>query len=271
MQCPKCQSNELKPQDLLGNIEVDHCAKCNGMYFEKGEMGAYLHFSKDLPNYKDLLKEAKPSCTCPECQGQMKELKYVPDKELFVDYCENCGGVWLDGGEVDDAQEIAGAQEQTKVRLLRAIWEMRVAVRGEDLLVCPKCKKPTVTGFTSGEGVTVDMCDKCNGTWFEKGEIASYFELSQDIPNKQEALATAKETGLKCPRCRKVGLLELEYCQQELKSGKLIVDYCPTCEGLWLDKGEMLSLECLSVSLESPGARLGRAYKELMDKGYVSM
>jgi len=214
---------------------------------------------------------ARASCTCPECGAKMKELKYVPDKELFVDLCESCGGVWLDGGEVGDAQQIADAQDQTKVRLLRAIWEMRASVRGEELLSCPKCRKPSVTGFKTGEDVTVDMCEHCNGTWFEKGEIASYFELSVDIPDKKAALATAEPTGLKCPRCKTVELMEMEYSQVSLESGKLMVDYCPTCEGIWLDKGEILSLECLSTKLESPGARLGRAVRELLDKGYVLM
>ncbi len=271
MNCPKCAGKELKPQDLIGGVEVDFCEACEGMYFEKGEMGCYLQFSKDIPNHKDLMKAATPSCKCPECGGQMKELKYVPDKELFIDLCESCGGVWLDGGEAKDAKAVAAAQGDRKVRLLRSIWEMRAQVRGTMPKKCPKCKSPSINQFNTSEDCTLDMCDRCNGCWFEKGEVAQYFELSKDVPDLQKALATATPTDCDCPACKGVKLVEFEYSQLELASGKLLVDYCKQCEGIWLDPGEVVSLECLSTKLESPGSRLGRALKELHDKGYVFM
>jgi len=271
MNCPKCQSAPLAPLDLLGGIEVDHCSQCDGIYFQKGEMGSYLRFANDVPGYKDLLKSAKPSCTCPECGKQMKELQYVPGEQLLVDHCEACGGVWLDGGETVSVKKIADKQDDRRIRLMRGIWEMRSKVKGVKTMVCPRCKTPSINEFSTGEGVTLDMCDRCNGCWFEKGEVATYFELSQDIPELQKALATARPTDSRCPRCVGAPLVELEYSQIKLSTGKLKVDYCKKCEGLWLDKGEVSSLEGLSTVMESPGARLGRAVKELMDKGYVVM
>jgi len=269
MHCPKCKGRPLKTVELLGGIEVDACDACNGMYFEQGEMGAYLQFSKDIPNYKDLLGGARPSCACPQCQKQMKELKYIPGKDLLVDYCEGCGGVWLDGGELDDAKGIADAQDDRKVRLMRAIWQMRAEVRGDKLMICPKCKSPTVQEFMTGEGVTLDMCDRCKGSWFEKGELADICELAEDVPDLPRALSTAKPTGFGCPRCKGEKLVEMEYSQIVLASGKLLVDFCKKCRGIWVDKGEMVQLECLASKSGSPGSRLGLTVKRLMDKGYV--
>jgi|GEM_PF-619671 len=271
MNCPKCPSVRLEPFELLGKVSVDHCPSCDGMYFQKGEMGTYLKFSTDVPNYKDLLKAAAFSCICPECSGRMKELKYVPGEDLTIDLCDRCGGIWLDGQEIRTMESIASKQDDPKVRLMRGIWALRAKVRGERALTCPKCRTDTVFEFRTGEDVAIDMCDRCNGSWFDKGEVATFFELSKDVPNLEKSIATSVATSHPCPKCPGEKLIEFDYCQIELRSGRLRVDYCRRCGGLWLDKGEICSLEGLSTVLESPGSRLGRAVKELRDKGYVSV
>lgn len=270
MKCPRCAGRELAAMDLLGGIEVDACSTCNGMFFEQGEMGTYLKFSKDVPNHKELLAAGTPGCTCPACKAQMKEIRYVPGKDLLVDLCEGCGGVWLDGGEVDDAQAIADAQDDRKVRLMRAIWEMRAQVRGEAPLSCPKCKSPSVHEFRTGEDVTIDLCDRCGGSWFQKGELADACELAQDFPDKAAAMKTARPTAFTCPRCKGEKLVEVDYSAIELASGRLKVDYCKKCEGIWVDKGEMVALECIATKTGTPGSRLGMTVKRLRDKGYVT-
>ncbi len=40
MKCPKCGS-DLKETELLG-IKVDRCTGCDGIYFDKGELGIVL-------------------------------------------------------------------------------------------------------------------------------------------------------------------------------------------------------------------------------------
>jgi Zn-finger nucleic acid-binding protein len=271
MKCPKCKGKDLAPQDLLGQVHVDACDACGGMFFEKGEMGTYLKFSDDVPNYKELHAQAKASCACPACGKQMHELRYVPGQALMVDRCSACGGIWLDGGEASGAKSVADKQDDRKLRLMRGVWSMRAAVRGEKVRACPKCKTPSVHEFKTGEGVTLDMCDQCSGCWFEKGEIATYFELSKDVPDLEKSLAASQATDHACPRCAPQKLVSFAYSAIKLPSGHLTVEYCTKCAGVWLDRHEILSLESLSTVLEKPGARLGRAVKELMDKGYVAV
>jgi len=47
-------------------------------------------------------EEAKAAGTssmkCPRCDGALKETKF---EEVLIDVCDNCGGVWLDSGELD--------------------------------------------------------------------------------------------------------------------------------------------------------------------------
>lgn len=47
-------------------------------------------------------EEAKAAGTstmqCPRCDGNLAESKF---EEVLIDTCENCGGVWLDSGELE--------------------------------------------------------------------------------------------------------------------------------------------------------------------------
>ena len=38
------------------------------------------------------------SMKCPRCDGDLKESKF---EEVLIDTCDNCGGVWLDSGELE--------------------------------------------------------------------------------------------------------------------------------------------------------------------------
>ena len=36
--------------------------------------------------------------SCPRCDGNLQEKKF---EEVLIDTCDNCGGVWLDSGELE--------------------------------------------------------------------------------------------------------------------------------------------------------------------------
>ena len=271
MNCPRCGKTKLEALELAGQVETDACPDCNGMFFEEGEMGTFLRFSKDLPGYKELLAKATTGVTCPQCAAKMKEIQYIPEKDLMVDFCEVCQGVWLDGGELTEAKDIADGQDTRKLRLMRAIWDMRAQARGEVTLRCPKCDKQSVNAMTTSEGVEIDFCSLCGGTWFEAGELADTCEVAEDIPDLAAAMATAKPTEYKCPNCKGEHLVEIEYSQIKLESGILKVDYCKSCKGIWVDKNEMVQLECIAAQTGTPGSRLGKTFSGLMKEGYIPM
>ena len=112
LDCPKCLGL-LQPIEV-GEMEkksvyIDQCAICQGVWFDKGELEKILSlklgfndevmeadFRKDLVgDYLDL-KRAK----CPRCKKEMQRVKSLQDSRLITDYCLDCGGVWLDGGEM---------------------------------------------------------------------------------------------------------------------------------------------------------------------------
>ena len=56
----------------------------------------------------------------------------------------------------------------------------------KEKFMCPRCKKKTLSYFNTSEGVVLDFCEECSGIWFDKDELASYIELSSDIPEIKE-------------------------------------------------------------------------------------
>ncbi len=90
------------------------------------------------------------------------------------------------------------------------------------------------------QGVEVDHCLDCRGTWFDAGEVEFLAETAGVEPGKIESAihASGQQTGeLKCPRCRRR--------MQVLKVGQqpaVEVDRCPAGEGLWLDAGELAAV-----------------------------
>lgn len=116
-------------------------------------------------------------------------------------------------------------------------------------LFCPEDQTALVNTDYEG-GVLVDKCPKCYGKWVEAKELQriqtlkenDYSEELKSIPNYvQRAYIMAREKKgkqLSCPVCQST--LELrEYGY----SSQIIMDVCPSCQGIWLDNGELKALE----------------------------
>jgi len=44
----------------------------------------------------------RPRRTCPRCDGvQLARVRFLGETDIILDHCRNCGGVWLDGGELN--------------------------------------------------------------------------------------------------------------------------------------------------------------------------
>jgi len=266
MNCPSCKTDPLT-EVKIQKVHVDQCVGCGGFWFDKGEIGSYLHFSRDTPDCAGLMAKAREvDKECPHCAVRLKERPYVADSDLMIDFCPDCEGVWLDSGEIVALKGLAHDPENRRLRLMRAVWELRQKAGIADPMMCPKCSRPTLNELNTGEGVSVDFCGDCKGVWFERGELGRMVELSKDIPNLEDSLQRAQDTDFHCPRCRQA-LKEIQYAPMN----NLKVDYCRGCQGIWLDAGELSTVEGLATILESPASRLGLAAKQLYEDGYISM
>jgi len=116
--CPKCASEVLVETPALGNIPLDVCPGCSGIWFEKGELEALLRQSQGGAQADLALIDPKPEGhDCPACKAKMSRGGLV-NPLLLVDKCQVCEGVWLDARELALVKKLlglAGGESSVKV------------------------------------------------------------------------------------------------------------------------------------------------------------
>lgn len=109
MKCPAC-FNELS-QIQVGSLVVDVCQRgCGGIWFdafelervdEEGEVAGepLLRITRD----ERIVVDATRKRDCPRCAGvRLHRHFFSAKRRVQVDQCPNCGGYWLDAGELAD-------------------------------------------------------------------------------------------------------------------------------------------------------------------------
>jgi Zn-finger nucleic acid-binding protein len=91
------------------------------------------------------------------------------------------------------------------------------------------------------EGVEIDHCVECHGTWLDAGELEQILALAgittHEVLRTLERVADGRRSTRHCPRCpRDLREIDLGGARE------LRLDRCPQCRGVWLDRGEMESL-----------------------------
>lgn len=107
MKCPAC-FNELTEMQV-GSLVVDVCQRgCGGIWFdafelervdEEGEAAGepLLQVQRDEQLAVDLNRKRD----CPRCEGvRLHRHFFSAKRRVQVDQCPNCGGYWLDAGEL---------------------------------------------------------------------------------------------------------------------------------------------------------------------------
>ena len=107
--------------------------------------------------------------------------------------------------------------------------------------MCPECGETMI--ILELEGIEIDYCVQCHGTWLDSGELELLAELEGAEPGPlSQALYAAKgkkPAERRCPRCRKkLDVIHIgENPQVEL-------DRCPAGDGVWFDRGEVQQVIC---------------------------
>lgn len=104
---------------------------------------------------------------CPHCDTGMFLLHF---KEVEVDYCERCRGIWLDAGEIEEMIRATGANAHDPFfKLLDQAGVPSPAPRS----LCPRCdrKLHEFTVKLNGDSITLDRCPRGHGFWFDADEL----------------------------------------------------------------------------------------------------
>ncbi len=101
---------------------------------------------------------------------------------------------------------------------------------------CPRCDVDLKSTDLGEYGfVIIDVCPDCRGAWFDKGELDRLDEsIWTDVEKLDFETAANQRSALECPRCGG----DTEPLSPH-DAGELVVDRCTSCEGFWLDKGEL--------------------------------
>lgn len=114
---------------------------------------------------------------------------------------------------------------------------MLAAMSDTPNIACVKCN--SILDRATFEGLEVDLCPRCGGLWLDRGEITRAARLPDQELSRLRALLTdvggppplASDSTTPCPACD--GKLD------EVMLGSVHVDFCDSCQGLFLDRGEL--------------------------------
>jgi Zn-finger nucleic acid-binding protein len=133
MKCPAC-ARTLR-EKRAGEITLDMCyGGCGGIWFDAAELqrtsgvaAAALH---SIWQGSGGAPQAAGPRACPRCAGQTLERKWFSDaREVEIDQCPRCGGVWLDDGEFTRVHEELKRGKQGPAPLAATLSDAVVFVR----------------------------------------------------------------------------------------------------------------------------------------------
>jgi len=121
---------------------------------------------------------------CPVCKEPMIVLEL---KQVEIDHCTECGGIWLDSGELDlllgDSKSASGLLDSFKSD----------TTAGEKKHKCPICRKKMSKVLCGPENnIRIDRCSNSDGLWFDRGELRDIIKTGQ-LGEKSEVLDLIKD------------------------------------------------------------------------------
>lgn len=134
---------------------------------------------------------------CPVCLGVHMVKESPPQRNVTLDLCRRCGGIWFEPGEfrllrsgprVDLATSLLSTPHSGRchacMAILRRDADSCLACGVPNKIDCPQCACPTRR--TTHDGLTLDVCTRCRGVWFDRHEISAIWTV---------AIATVVEAG----------------------------------------------------------------------------
>ncbi|MBN2456360.1 MAG: zf-TFIIB domain-containing protein [Sedimentisphaerales bacterium] len=109
---------------------------------------------------------------CPVCKNAMITLELF---DVEIDHCTDCGGIWLDAGEL----ELLIGDEQKAKQLLQSF---KVDSKSKEKpRRCPICLKKMRKIAVGGaeKPLLIDRCTREHGLWFDKGELSEILCTAQ--------------------------------------------------------------------------------------------
>jgi len=130
---------------------------------------------------------------------------------------------------------------------------------------CPNCSSELKSVVY--EGMEIYECPSCEGNWLEGKELSAIVRVREEVFSPEEikeviqkrkpvtSIIDSPERTLLCPECG-LSMRKINYAY----STGVIIDRCPKCNGIWLDKGE---LKRIQIIMEEEEKNLPEVMKRL--------
>ena len=120
--CPRCRS-PVTAGDYEG-VTLETCERCHGQWLGPEQLKEIIDTHAKAWRTEDLqtrrppglrgvpMAQLREDLPCPNCGRTMAAFNYGGDTGIILDKCSECGGLWLDGGELEKVQTAVEASDQ---------------------------------------------------------------------------------------------------------------------------------------------------------------
>lgn len=279
MRCLNCNAEMVNYDVTTENAELsyDVCEKCGSLWLDAGEldkMAFQVDGSIEFCSEEEDKSPGKGVRKCPRCEDfDLSRARFLGETDIVLEHCKNCGGFWLDGGELNliDSElakimPVSGHGFSDFVNNVHVpFWYKRIKhkssetdfqvaitpVKGAEHLSatsdkCPACGA-NLDRYSIYE-MEFEGCPKCHGMWLVKDELRKLKNkvndgqlhwLNDEIDNLEKTRVISSSRS--CPKCSSSKLVSVIFGHSSV-----VIDWCPDCHGMWLDREEFDSItECL--------------------------
>lgn len=309
MKCLNCGEEMVnylaKTED--DQLSYDICESCGSLWLDKGEldkMAFQVDGSIEYSSEREVGESDEKIKMCPRCENyKLSKVFFIGYSDIVLDHCENCGGFWLDGGELDlinkeleKVMPVTGRGFSDFVNNVHLpYWHKRIKRKSGDVdfevsvppikgaeeieqseYNCPVCHPEVKMDLYLLNGVEFEACPNCRGVYLDKDELRKLKDRSEnetwlklnwiddEIDEMETALAS--ESNRFCPKCPGSKMVVGYYGKSDI-----MIDWCPKCGGIWLDGGEFRQIvdylkdQLLNYSPEEMKEKLREELKEVWD------
>ncbi|MBM2825579.1 MAG: hypothetical protein HW402_1243 [Dehalococcoidales bacterium] len=129
---------------------------------------------------------------CPKCKSEMIVVEY---RQIELDHCLGCQGVWFDSGELELLLDSAGTESgRLLLGNIRDAGEARVSERQRKCPICVQKMKKITLG--QQPAILVDVCRQGHGLWFDGGELGhliGQIKVTEKSGSQQEMVSFLQE------------------------------------------------------------------------------
>jgi len=304
MNCLSCGEEMVNNfvQVKKDQISYDVCEVCGSLWLDASEldkMAFQVAGSIEYCSDNKVKDVSEATRNCPRCDGvELDKVYFLEHTDILLDRCGHCGGYWLDGGEMDlinkELTTLMAVKGKGFSEFLNDVhvpfWHKRIRrkssetdfqvnvapIRGAELeaeteLICPACQGRL--DLYKVFGISIEACSQCKGVFLDEDELrilkdkatkASWANLRW-MDDEVEAIERAKAMASKreCPKCAKTKFISVHF-----GDSTTMLDWCPKCNGVWLDRGEfqeILDLMIAKVNQLSSDEMTSKVYEEIKE------